>query len=64
MIERLVDRLAQQLKMDPAEIRRRNFIPPFDNGHPVATGLTYDSGNYHAAMAKLLEKSGYDDYRA
>jgi aerobic carbon-monoxide dehydrogenase large subunit len=63
MIERLVDRLARQLNMDPAEVRRRNFIAPFDNGHPVATGLTYDSGNYHAALAKLIDESGYDDLR-
>lgn len=63
MLERLMDLLARKLKMDPAEVRRRNFIPPFDDGYPVATGLTYDSGNYQAAMAKLLEKSGYDELR-
>jgi carbon-monoxide dehydrogenase large subunit len=63
MVERLVDCLARELNIDPAEVRRRNFIPPFDNGHPVVTGLTYDSGNYHAALAKLLEVSRYDDLR-
>jgi carbon-monoxide dehydrogenase large subunit len=63
MIERMVDRLARQLNMDPAEVRRRNFIPPFDNGHPVVTGLTYDSGNYQVSLAKLLEKSSYDELR-
>ena len=63
MIERLVDLLANKLGMDPAEVRRRNFIPPFDHGRDVATGLTYDSGNYEGALAKLLEKSGYDKLR-
>ncbi len=64
MIERLVDLLAAKLEMDPAEVRRRNFIPAFDDGHDVATGLTYDSGNYQGALAKLLDKSGYDALRA
>ncbi|MEZ5398182.1 MAG: molybdopterin cofactor-binding domain-containing protein [Bryobacteraceae bacterium] len=64
MIERLVDVLAKKLGMDPAEVRRRNFIPPFDNGHPVVTGLSYDSGNYQAALAKLLGEAGYDKLRA
>jgi carbon-monoxide dehydrogenase large subunit len=63
MIERLVDELAAKLDLDPAEVRRRNFIPPFDDGHDVATGLTYDSGDYPGALAKLLEKSGYDELR-
>lgn len=63
MIERLVDCLAKKLEMDPAEVRRRNFIPPFENGHPVATGLSYDSGNYQAALAKLLDQSKYEDLR-
>ena len=34
--------------MDPVEVRRRNLIPPFEDGHDVVTGLTYDSGNYQA----------------
>jgi carbon-monoxide dehydrogenase large subunit len=63
MIERLVDCLAKKLNLDPAEVRRRNFIQPFDNGHPVVTGLSYDSGNYQAALARLIEKSGYDGLR-
>ena len=49
MLERMLDRLARELKIDPVEIRRRNLIPPFDAGHPVITGLTYDSGNYQRA---------------
>jgi len=59
MVERLVDLVAQKLKMDPADIRRKNFIPPFTDGHAVATGLTYDSGNYVGALDKALAMAGY-----
>jgi len=59
MLERVIDRLADELKMDPADIRKRNLIPPFDNGHDVVTGLKYDSGNYQGALDKVL---GHVDY--
>jgi len=59
MLERVVDLLADELKMDPAELRKKNLIPPFDNGHDVVTGLKYDSGNYPAALDKAL---GHIDY--
>jgi carbon-monoxide dehydrogenase large subunit len=45
LVERMVDLLARELKLDPVEVRRKNLIPPFDKGHTVATGLTYDTGN-------------------
>ena len=64
MVERLVDALAAKLGMDPVDVRRRNFIPPFDDGHDVATGLTYDSGNYPRALDKLLDEAGYAELRA
>ncbi len=64
MVERLVDLLAAKLGLDPAEVRRRNFIPKFDNGHDVVTGLTYDSGNYDGALSKLLTESDYEQLRA
>ncbi len=63
MLERLVDKLANELEMDPAEVRRRNLIPRFEDGHDVITGLTYDSGDYPAALDKLLDHAGYDDLR-
>lgn len=63
MIERLVDCLAKKLNMDPVDVRRKNMIPPFSDGHPVATGLSYDSGNYDAALDKLLDKAGYAELR-
>jgi len=54
-IEVMMDQLAQELDMDPLELRRKNFIPPFENGHETAMGIVYDSGNYVAALDKLLE---------
>ena len=38
-MERLVDLLAAEVKMDPVDVRRKNFIPPFMDGHAVATGI-------------------------
>ena len=63
MLERLLDRLAREIKIDPVEIRRRNLIPPFTDGHNVVTGLTYDSGNYQAALDKALSHIGYEQLR-
>jgi carbon-monoxide dehydrogenase large subunit len=63
MLERMMDRLADEIGMDPVEVRRRNLIPPFENGHNVITGLTYDSGNYQAALAKALAQVDYDGLR-
>ncbi len=64
LIERMVDRFAAEIGMDPAEVRRKNFIPPdafpYDNGLGL---LPYDSGNYEAALNKALEIVGYADFR-
>jgi aerobic carbon-monoxide dehydrogenase large subunit len=64
MIERLVDRLAHALGMDPVDLRRKNLIQPFDDGHDVVTGLKYDSGNYQAALDKALAHVDYPALRA
>jgi carbon-monoxide dehydrogenase large subunit len=63
LVERLMDKLAAALNMDPVEVRRKNLIPPFTNGHNVAIGLTYDSGNYEAALNKALGIAGYEKLR-
>jgi carbon-monoxide dehydrogenase large subunit len=63
MIERMIDHLARKLGLDPVEVRRRNLIPPFENGHDVVTGLKYDSGNYQAALDKALAHVGYEQLR-
>ena len=62
-IERMVDVLAQELKMDPADLRFRNFIPPEKFPYRSALGWEYDSGNYPAALKKAMEKIGYTDLR-
>jgi aerobic carbon-monoxide dehydrogenase large subunit len=54
--ERLVDLAARQAGIDPAELRRRNFVPAADFPYTSCTGLTYDSGDYHAGLDLLLEK--------
>ena len=64
MLERMLDKLADKLHIDPAEIRHRNLLPPFDNGCAVITGLSYDSGNYQRALDKALDHIGYSDLRA
>ena len=64
LVERMIDRYAAEIGMDPAEVRRKNLIPPFEDGHEVATTVIYDSGNYEAALDRALELVGYDDFRA
>jgi carbon-monoxide dehydrogenase large subunit len=63
-IERMVDLLAAELKMDPVEIRRKNFIQKSDFPHTVASGLIYDSGNYEGALDKALDMVNYKQFRA
>ena len=60
-IERAVDALARTLDKDPVEIRRLNFIQDFPN--TIASGLTIDSGDYHASLDKGLDVLGYDAVR-
>ncbi|MEO1328329.1 MAG: xanthine dehydrogenase family protein molybdopterin-binding subunit [Pseudomonadota bacterium] len=62
LLERIVDKAARELKMDPAELRRKNFIPkdafPYDT--PVA--LTYDTGDYEATLAQGLAMADYANF--
>jgi aerobic carbon-monoxide dehydrogenase large subunit len=62
-IERMVDMLAAELKMDPAEIRLKNFVRNEEFPFPTATGLTYDSGDYAAPLRKALELVDYPKLR-
>src|SRR5579864_6900759 len=64
MLERMLDKLSDHLKIDPVEIRRRNLLPPFEDGCAVVTGLSYDSGNYQRALDKALDHVNYKDLRA
>ncbi len=59
MIERLVEEAARALGMDPAELRRKNFIPPDRFPFKTATGQVYDSGEYERAMDRALALVGY-----
>ena len=63
LIERMVDMFAAEIGMDPAEVRRKNLIPPFSGGHTVATTVTYDSGNYEASLNRALQMLGYEEFR-
>jgi carbon-monoxide dehydrogenase large subunit len=63
LIERLMDLYARKIGMDPIELRRMNFIPRDKFPYQVATGLTYDSGNYEAALDKALSLLDYKAFR-
>jgi carbon-monoxide dehydrogenase large subunit len=63
-LERTMDQLARRLGLDPAELRRRNFLPPSAFPHTTPTGAVYDSGAYAAAFDVLLEHLQYDQVRA
>jgi carbon-monoxide dehydrogenase large subunit len=65
LLERLMDRAADEMGIDPAELRRRNFIPPFTGGEPYQTpvAFAYDSGNYEPALTRALELAGYAQAR-
>ena len=63
-VERAVDMLARELELDPAEIRRRNFIPAAEFPFPTQSGLIYDSGDYEAALDKALAAADWEGLKA
>ena len=63
MLERAMDQIARELGMDPAEVRRTNFIDPGAFPYHTVTGLLYDSGNYPALLDRLLELGEYAAWR-
>jgi len=62
-LERTMDTLARRTGLDPAELRRRNFLPPDAFPHTTPTEAHYDSGNYRAAFDLMLDRLGYGDLR-
>src|SRR3954451_6985930 len=62
LVERAIDMFATEVGMDPAEVRRKNFIRDFP--HQTVTGANYDSGEYQAALDKCLANAGYEQLRA
>jgi aerobic carbon-monoxide dehydrogenase large subunit len=64
LVERMMDCLAAELQMDPAELRRKNLLQPEQFPYLTPTGWEYDSGNYPAALDEALRIAGYDELRA
>jgi carbon-monoxide dehydrogenase large subunit len=64
LLERMIDLLAGELGLDPAEVRRRNLLPPDAFPYDTAAGARYDSGDYAAALDRALEVAGYQRLRA
>ncbi|HEX8757735.1 MAG TPA: xanthine dehydrogenase family protein molybdopterin-binding subunit [Steroidobacteraceae bacterium] len=62
LLERIVERAARELAIDPVELRRRNFIRKFPHATPV--GLTYDTGDYDATLNRVLELADVAGYPA
>jgi CO/xanthine dehydrogenase Mo-binding subunit len=63
VMERIMDKAAATLGLDPAEIRRRNFIQPHEFPYKTPAGTDYDSGNYPEVLRVALERSGYEELR-
>jgi carbon-monoxide dehydrogenase large subunit len=63
-VERAMDMLARELKMDPAELRRKNFIKPGQFPFATQTGAVYDSGNYEKALDLALKNAQWDRLKA
>ena len=63
-IERAVDLFAAEIGMDPAEVRRRNLVPPDKFPYRTASGAEYDTGRYADALDTVLTAAGYADLRA
>ena len=63
LVERIVDCLAYELEMDPAELRLKNLLAPEQFPYTTKTGWVYDSGNYEPALRKAMDMAGYDELR-
>ena len=63
-VERAMDMLARELKMDPAELRRKNFIQPNQFPFATQTGAVYDSGDYEKALDRALKNAQWDRLKA
>jgi carbon-monoxide dehydrogenase large subunit len=64
LVERMVDLLARELGLDPAELRMKNLLRPEQFPYTCPTGLEYDSGDYPRALAAAMDIAGYAELRA
>ncbi len=64
LIERIVDVAAAEMNIDPAELRRRNFIQPDEFPYQTPVALVYDTGDYEASLNKALEAADYSGFEA
>lgn len=62
-MERTIDLIARELRLDPVAVRQRNFISPEAFPYTTATGLTYDSGDYVPALERALQLADYAGFR-
>ncbi|HEX6208489.1 MAG TPA: xanthine dehydrogenase family protein molybdopterin-binding subunit [Actinomycetota bacterium] len=63
VLERSIDLLADRLRLDPGEVRRRNLIPADAFPYASPTGAVYDSGDYRRALDRALELAAYEELR-
>jgi carbon-monoxide dehydrogenase large subunit len=63
-IERMVDRFAAEIRMDPADVRRINLIPKFLEKYTTGIGTPYDVGDYPESLERALQQAGYAELRA
>ena len=66
-LERVIDKAARELGIDPVEMRRKNFVKPEQFPYQTPVAVMYDTGNYHATLDKLLEisdRAGFEARRA
>ncbi len=64
LLERIVDMAADELGVDPVELRRRNLIEPHEFPYTTVVGTTYDNGDYDAPLREALRIARYDELRA
>lgn len=64
ILERVMDLIAHELKLDPVEVRRRNLLSAQAFPHKTVTGIVYDSGNYQAALDQALILADYTGWRS
>jgi aerobic carbon-monoxide dehydrogenase large subunit len=64
VVERLVDRAAREIKIDPIELRQRNFVPKDAYPYTTPVALTYDSGDYFATLDMVVKAADYAGFEA